>query len=77
MGKEGLRARRCPKCKRFPIEITEFTEWSMTFEVGRGGIIAEEGDGNPQDIVRVQATCSCGHVWVLKGIKQKDELEWR
>lgn len=69
---------QCPLCKKK--NIIFFNEiWDgniIQFDVRNGGI-AEQGiigdNGSP---VRVLPTCgSCGHEWVLKGVRQINDIE--
>ena len=70
------RARRCPKCRKYPHTVTEVIENTTSFEVLEHGILDhEEGIHEMGEYVRVFSECSCGHIWVNRGINQIWDLE--
>ncbi|MCK4544888.1 hypothetical protein KAU43_05065 [candidate division WOR-3 bacterium] len=72
-----LRARRCPKCRKYPDSIHEIFEATITYDIGKHGLIDKESSlGFDQGLpCGVMAECSCGHRWKLNEIEQIDELE--
>lgn len=66
--------RKCPKCKSPPIFFTEVWKNStIQFEV-TDGKIEEVGYKEPGEPYCVEATCSCGHRWRLRGVTQITDL---
>lgn len=66
---------RCPKCYRSPAYYQEGLKCFLGYradKMGRPYPKAEISDpGFPVDVL---AICTCGHVWVLRGLKSIKEV---
>jgi len=70
-----LRARRCPKCGKYPDVIYEHFSATTTYDILDHGLLDTMGQPDPGFPEGLSAECGCGHRWNLRGIEQIDGLE--
>lgn len=67
---------RCPKCKNAQeLELIEVWEGhTISWRVNNGNLDRDDGaleSGNPS---KVEARCTCGHSWRVRGVLQIDDV---
>lgn len=65
---------RCPSCGSAPERYIEVGAAMMSFDA-RLGQRQAEGFHTVGAVERVEAVCSCGHRWKLRGIRQIIDLD--
>jgi hypothetical protein len=60
----------CPKCHKFPAFYRESIACYADFDVDADGWPSNEGIHGEGDYFKVEAYCSCGHTWRIKGATQ-------
>ena len=65
---------RCPICRRPPESLIEKWICHIDFEYIESGGLDHAGIQLPGHPVSVEACCSCGYTWKLRGIKQITDL---
>lgn len=74
-GRIATRRIKCPKCRQPPAEYIEHVHVSTTFDAGPEWRSDEGHHSMGGDAFAVDAVCSCGHRWRLRGIVQITNLD--
>jgi hypothetical protein len=62
---------KCPKCGKIPTWVDEYFIGEHMYRIDDAGhIIWDSVDtGETETTLYYEASCSCGHIWKLRGIK--------
>lgn len=77
MSEPSKRSWRCGKCGRPPAKYVEYGEISHTRWADEAGKPEAEGTNSEGYSTRVEASCTCGHSWRLRGITHMGQVEER